>query len=40
MHIANDEVPVMATAPLEIALYDGAVLRLFNTLTIFDTPRT
>ncbi|HZS60376.1 MAG TPA: helix-turn-helix transcriptional regulator [Gemmatimonadaceae bacterium] len=39
IHIASDDVPMMATAPLEIQLDDGAVLRLFNTLTTFGTPQ-
>jgi transcriptional regulator with XRE-family HTH domain len=39
IHIAHDEVPLSSTAPLEIQLDDGAVLRLFNTLTTFGTPQ-
>jgi transcriptional regulator with XRE-family HTH domain len=39
IHIANDDTPLTPTAPLEIQLDDGAVLRLFNTLTTFGTPQ-
>ena len=39
IHIAFDEPLLTPTAPLEIQLDDGAVLRLFNTLTTFGTPQ-
>ena len=39
IHIAGDDVTLTPTAPLEIQLDDGAVLRLFNTLTTFGTPQ-
>ena len=39
IHIASDDVPLTSTAPLEIQLDDGNVLRLFNTLTTFGTPQ-
>lgn len=39
IHVANDDGPLTPTAPLEIQLDDGAVLRLFNTLTTFGTPQ-
>lgn len=39
LHIADDDALLMPTAPLEIQLDDGAVLRLFNTLTTFGTPQ-
>lgn len=38
IHIASD-IDLTPTAPLEIQLDDGAVLRLFNTLTTFGTPQ-
>jgi len=39
MHIVDDDAPLLPTTPLEIQLDDGAVLRLFNTLTTFGTPQ-
>jgi transcriptional regulator with XRE-family HTH domain len=39
IHVLSNDLPLTATAPLEIELDDGAVLRLFNTLTTFGTPQ-
>jgi transcriptional regulator with XRE-family HTH domain len=39
IHVVDDDALLTPTAPLEIQLDDGAVLKLFNTLTTFGTPQ-